>query len=242
MPQLHTPDAEQLSALLGSQATQAFPLVPQLPSAGEVHVEPEQHPFGQEVELQTHAPPEQTWPAPQGGPVPQVHAPDVEQVSALVGSQAMHAEPLVPQVISELMSQTAPAQQPVGQFAGMQPLQTWFMQVCPVGQVWHADPPVPQAVIPVPGRQLAPEQQPFGQDVPLQMHWPPLQSCPEPHAAPLPHVHTPPVHPSPVLPHATHAAPAVPQLLAEGVSHTLPLQQPLGQEAALQTHWPPTQA
>lgn len=238
MPQLHAPAAEQLSAFVGSHATHAFPLVPQLPSPGIVHVVPEQHPFGQDVELQTHMPVEQTWPAPQAGPVPQLHAPDVEQVSAFVGSQATHADPLVPQVMSELMSQTAPAQQPVGQFAGMQPLQTWFMQVCPIGHDWHADPPVPQALMPMPGKQLEPEQHPIGHEVPLQTHWPPLQSCPEAHAAPPPHVHDPPEHPSPVLPHATHAEPAMPQWLAEGVSHTLPLQHPVGHDVGLQTHWP----
>jgi hypothetical protein len=56
----------------------------------------------------------------------------------------------------------------------------------------------------------------------------------------LPQPQAPPEHAWPEA-HEPHAAPAVPQALddcdAYG-THALPLQQPLGHDVALQTHWP----
>ena len=71
-----------------SQALQAAPLAPQLPSDGAVQTLPLQHPFGHDVASQAHAPPTQRWPLPHGGPLPHAHAPAIEQVSAFVASQA----------------------------------------------------------------------------------------------------------------------------------------------------------
>jgi hypothetical protein len=68
-------------------------------------------------------------------------------------------------------------------------------------------------------------QQPFGQELALQTHLPPLQVWPLAHAPQL----APPV-------------PQVPMLCALCTTQVVPLQQPLPQEPALQTHCPPLQA
>jgi len=85
----------------GSQALQAPPLAPQLPSEGVLHALPLQQPLAHEVASQTHAPLKQRWPLAHGGPLPQAHAPLVEQVSAFVRSQALQAAAPIPHVLSE---------------------------------------------------------------------------------------------------------------------------------------------
>jgi hypothetical protein len=88
------------------------------------------------------------------------------------------------------------------------------------------------------------EQQPLAQDVPSQMQAPFTQRWPLAHAAPvLPQVHVPLlVQVSAVAPHVPHVPPAVPQVVRVWASHTPLLQQPFGQEVALQVHVPPTHA
>lgn len=49
-------------------------------------------------------------------------------------------------------------------------------------------------------------------------------------------------HPSPLAPHGEQAPPPVPQFVADAVSHVVPLQQPVGQDAALQAQAPLTHA
>jgi hypothetical protein len=76
-PQVQAPDAEQLSALVVSQPTQAAPPVPQVSTAGGLQVAPEQQPFGQLVALQPlQRPAVQVWPPGQGwqAPPPAPHA------------------------------------------------------------------------------------------------------------------------------------------------------------------------
>ena len=77
----------------------------------------------------------------------------------------------------------------------------------------------------MPGSHVAPLQQPAEQEAAVQMHWPWVASPEASHAWPVPHVE--------------QVAPPVPQLLVDVPgSHTLPLQQPVEQEAAVQMHWP----
>ena len=76
VPHRHSPDAEQRLARVGSQATQAAPLTPQVPNPAPVQVAPEQQPPGQLEALQPlHTPPAQLW-LPQSWqaapPLPQV--------------------------------------------------------------------------------------------------------------------------------------------------------------------------
>jgi hypothetical protein len=172
-----------LSAVVEAHATHELPLVPHAENDEVVHAPPVQHPFGHDVELHTHDPPEQTWPAPHMGDDPHLHAPEVEQLSAFVGSQAVHAAPATPHVASTEVSHVAPAQHPLGQLEAVQPVHTPEVHVCPPGQGWHAEPPVPHAAVVSPGWQLVPAQHPFGHDVELQMHVPPEQICPAAHAA-----------------------------------------------------------
>ena len=75
----------------------------------------------------------------------------------------------------------------------------------------QAAPAVPQSALAVPGWQTpAPSQQPFGQLMPSQTHWPPAHSCP---AA-----------------QATQAAPSAPQFeFVAGFTQVVPLQQPVVQ-------------
>jgi hypothetical protein len=71
LPHEQLPDAEQPSALVASQPTQARPPLPQVVSAGGLHVAPEQQPSGQLVALQPlQAPPVQVWPFGQGWQAP----------------------------------------------------------------------------------------------------------------------------------------------------------------------------
>jgi hypothetical protein len=98
VPHSQAPVAPQRLALLVSQAVQALPPVPQVARAGVSHAPPLQHPAGHEVASQTQAPLLHRWPAAQGGPPPQRHAPSAEQVSALPSSQPTQAPPAVPQV------------------------------------------------------------------------------------------------------------------------------------------------
>jgi hypothetical protein len=84
-----------------SQALHAPPLAPQLPSDGTAQVLPLQQPVGHDVASQAHAPATQRWPLPHAGPLPHVHAPANEQVSAFVASQATHLLAPIPHALNE---------------------------------------------------------------------------------------------------------------------------------------------
>lgn len=92
----HTPETH-------SPVSQVSHAEPPLPHAlGEVpglHVLPEQQPV-HDVLLHTQLPPLHTWPEPQGAPPPQLQVPDALHPSDFAGSQAVHANPPVPQLAS----------------------------------------------------------------------------------------------------------------------------------------------
>ena len=232
-------------AVLRVQVWQLAPAIPQLPKPDSSQVLPEQQPFAHEVVVHWQLPFMQTWPAAHFVLPPQVQAPFVHP-SAFVALHVPQPAPFVPQAKAVGMTQVLPEQQPFGQLAGVQPLQTPPAEQVPPRHTWQAEPPMPHAVA-VGVVHVFPAQQPVGQDVPshTQLNTPALEthSWPTPQAAPLPHVHTPVVPQAlPVCPQAAHELPRVPQAAAVGASHTLPLQQPLGHEAASQTHLPPEQA
>jgi hypothetical protein len=160
------------------------------------HWLPLQHPPPHDVLSQTHAPVTQCCPVVHGEPVPQVHCP----------------------VVGEQLSDSAPH--------GAQ-LSPWRPHSGPVGGETH----------------VGPLQHPFGQVCALQTHAPDWQTCPAPHAADVPHWHTP--EDEQLLDddatQPTHVAPSVPQLLMVDISQVVPLQHPLGHEVELQTHEPPEQ-
>jgi hypothetical protein len=163
----------QLSADVASQATQAAPSRPHVGNADALHVESlAQHPAAHEDELQTQLPPEQTCPVLQAKANPHRQTPDVEQLSALVGSQPVQASPSAPQVVSVGLSQMAPEQHPVGQFAAVQPVHAPASQLWPGGHCSHDDPLAPHAAAVFPGRHFPAEQQPVGHDVTLQAQEP----------------------------------------------------------------------
>jgi hypothetical protein len=88
--------------------------VAQLTPAKHV-VPPKQQPFAQDVALQTQVPPTHCWPAAHCGPLPQLHVPVLEQPLASIGSHAVHALPLLPQVLTDGVSHVLPLQQPEAQ-------------------------------------------------------------------------------------------------------------------------------
>jgi hypothetical protein len=221
--------------------THVAPSVPQLVIDDVSQIVPLQHPLGHDVELHTHDPPEQTCPLAHSTPEPHWH-PSEPQAFAFVMSHAAQAAPSVPHVASDDGSHTAPAQHPVGQFCGVHPVQTWDVQVCGDGHPEQSDPWVPQYVVVVPSSHTLPLQHPVGHDVALHKHNPPEQICPLAHAAAPPHVHVPAVlHPSAVVPHDVHVAPWSPHVVADCVSHTAPVQQPLGHDVPSQMHAPTEQ-
>jgi hypothetical protein len=242
-PHRQTPDGEQLSAVVALQATQALPSIPQLPKSEVSQVLPLQQPVGHDAELHTQCPETHACPAPHASDEPQLHLPDVEQLSALDEVHWAHATPPRPQLLNAGASQLAPEQQPVAQFVDVQPVQTPATQFCSAGHVEQPEPPAPHMAVVLPGSHWLPLQQPVGHDVWLHTHAPPTHTCPAPHTAPVPHSQTPALEqPFALDPHWTHPAPPVPHAPAEGVSHTLPLQHPVGHELALHTQAPATHA
>ncbi len=84
----------------------------------------------------------------------------------------------------------------------------------PVPHGAQAAPPVPQERLPslAYGSQVpAAVQHPFGQEIALQPHTPPMQTWPDGHEPPAPHVQTPLVHALAFVPHCPHVAPFCPQ-------------------------------
>jgi len=78
----------------------------------------------------------------------------------------------------------------------------------------------------------------------VQVHAPPTHAWPCAQSGPLPQVHVPSLHESDLAAsHAKQETPFTPQLDMTGVVlHVVPWQHPAGQEAASQTHEPPTHA
>jgi hypothetical protein len=96
-PQPQPPLAHE-SARWMLQEEQAPPIAPQLESDIALQVWPTQHPPGQDVASQTHAPPRHRWPVPQGTPAPHWQKPVAPHSPAFAGSQVRHAEARVPHV------------------------------------------------------------------------------------------------------------------------------------------------
>lgn len=207
-------------------ARHVAPPVPQaaLVVPGETQVAPWQQPLGQLVASQTHCPFRQRWPV----------------------AQALHVPPAVPQCASLLCRQTSPLQQPLAQLCAVQvqrpPTHAW-----PLPQSVQVPPPVPQFCTVVPARQVLPAQQPLAQLWAVQTHCPPLQTWPSvqqslPHALPAGQVHCPFTQLCPT-PQVMQVPPGLPQIwgVVPG-RHWSPLQQPLGQLAAVQVQRPATHA
>jgi hypothetical protein len=153
----------------------------------------------------------------------------------------VQAAPAVPQAVGPgIVVQVEPEQQPL-QLPGLQLLHTPPAHG-PSPQFWQAPPPLPHIAGTVPGRQLDPEQQPEGHDVPSQTHTPAMQREPAAQGGPWPQAQAPAgVQRLEVLPHLTQALPAMPQLPRARARHWFPEQQPSGHEFASQTQAPPKQ-
>jgi hypothetical protein len=139
--------------------------------------------------------------------------------SATNDVHAMQALPIAPQLPSAGASQFAPAQQPDAQLVLVHDVHVPVRQFCDVGHVEQSDPPVPQYVFVLPCSQVAPLpvplQQPFGHDVPSQMHSPETQCWPVTQADPVPQVQAPLVLQVSVRPpHVLHVPPWVPHVVS----------------------------
>jgi hypothetical protein len=154
-------------ALLAAQLAHIAPPLPQavgdsaaLPPVPR-QVVPLQQPPEQDAAVQVHEP-LHAWPARHG----------------------LQAPPPVPQFVGSFVWQTPAAQQPLGQFAGVQP-QMPLLQLMPTPQPAHVAPPVPHCVFDslASSTQLLPLQQPLQPVVVLQM-----QPTPDEHAWPVVHV------------------------------------------------------
>ncbi len=226
------------------------------------HALPEQQPV-HELASQTHAPCTQCWPAEQAAPVPQLQLPAASQRSAIAGSQARHCAPGAAHSLAPIAVHTLPAQHPAGQVVASH-THAPSSHRCPV---WHAAPP-PQLHVPsgahrsalaashalhvAPGGahvpaasawHVAPSQQPLGHDVASHTHSPPTQRCPVPQTGPVPQAHDPPTHASArSASQAMQALPLLPQAVALGALHVVPLQHPLAQLAAQLAQTPASHA
>jgi len=110
--------------------------------------------------------------------------------------------------------------------------------------VTQLPPPTPQLASEI-AVHTAPAQQPVGHVIALHTQVPLTHCEPMPQEAFPWQVQAPLVASQPSLffgSHGMHALPPIPQVAIEGVLQTPPEQQPLGQDCALHTHAPPTQA
>ena len=102
----------------------------------------------------------------------------------------------------------------------------------------QATPGAPQAKVDSDVHVL-PAQHPCGHDVASQTHCPAAEQCsPAAHAPFAPHLHDPsdPQLLAESLSQAKHVEPAVPHMASDLAWHVDPLQQPVGQDVASQTH------
>jgi hypothetical protein len=237
-PQVQTPVAEQLSAVVLSHSTQTAPPVPQVVIAIGLHVAPEQHPLAQVAAQPLQRPSVQD--CPEG--------------------QASQAPPPVPHEVALSPDRHWPFwQHPCGQDV---PSQTQVLprQRCPRAHavpVPHRQAPAAEqlserashtAQLEPASPQVASErvshalflQQPLGQEVASQMHnplaqrWPPTQAGPEPHSQ----FPVSPQRLALVLSQARHAAPPAPQVASPDTLHSSPWQQPPGHDIASHRHAP----
>jgi hypothetical protein len=162
----------------------------------------------------------------------------LEQLSDRIGSHATQADPPTPHALTERPLHVGPEQQPVAHVIA-HPLQVPLSHVCPPGQLWHAEPPLPHAPVLLPAWQV-PElsQHPVGHEVPSQTQAPLRHRCPDGQAGLDPHLHWPPAHMSEVsAAHVMHAPPPEPQAPIDcGVHVAWSSQHPFGQEVASHVH------
>ncbi len=200
---------------------------------------------------QTHAPPTQRCPAPQGAPAPHWQVP-AEQVSERL-SQAMQAAPAAPQPAGrvpprQLLPEQQPAHEaglhtqvpathcwPLAQAAPEPQAQLPLRQLSATVALQAVQPPPAAPQLEKPGAvQVVPAQHPVGQEVASHTQAPPTQRWPAEQAKLAPQRHSPPAQRSARVSQAAQAAPVAPQLVTSfPVRQVLPEQQP-AQEVASQ--------
>jgi hypothetical protein len=266
VPQEQTP-LKQVSVFWRSHVPHApLPATPHAPVvwvATLTQTFPLQQPPGHDEALHTQTPDElHTWPAAHGALPPQRHRPPVHALALL--PQPTHALPPLPHCESDGVVQVRPAQQPLGQLAESHahalPVQCWLAGHA--GPVPHpqlpslrhallvsieheaqAPPLLPHAPVEC-GLHVVPLQQPLGQLVAVQRHWPSTHSWPSPHGGLVPHRHWPLVHAGALR--GSHAAQSVDVPHCEldcipVVMHVPLLQQPAQLDGSHPTHCPASQ-
>ena len=99
------------------------PTGPQLETVRDAQVVSWQHPSGHDTASHWQSPLRHLCPPAHSDVPPQLHAPEVEQLSDRVASQALHTPPTGPQVAAATGSHVLPEQHPVVHVAA-QPAQT----------------------------------------------------------------------------------------------------------------------
>jgi hypothetical protein len=165
---------------------------------------------------------------PAQAPPPQVHIP-LEQAPPL--AHAVHAAPAVPHWLDDCdayATHVPPLQHPLGhEVVSQTHCPVALLHSCPAGHAAQLPPPVPQEPF---------DSDAYASHVPLR---PPMQQ-PFGHVL-TSHEQSPSVLSQRPFAQAAHALPPEPHSAAdceEDGTHVLPLQQPLGQEVASQTHCP----
>ena len=192
-------------------------------------------------------------PVGQAAPVEPQTQPPLEHRLALVRSHVLQAAPPVaPQWVVSIVvwHWPLPSQQPVGHEVASQtqvpvaPSQRWpAAQAVPPGPHEQAPPTQRSAVMPQLVHELPPVPQPVAGLVSLGVQLEPVQQpsqvCAQPRQAPVGEQVLP--GSAPPLVQSTQLPPLVPHCAFDGVTHAVPLQQPLAHEVASQTQLPPTQ-
>jgi hypothetical protein len=190
LPQAQTPVGEQPSALVTSQPVQVAPPTPHVATEGALQVAPEQHPPGQLALVQPLQRPEsQVCPA---GHISQRLPPAPHDAGVSPGEQApLEQQPSGQEVPSQ--TQVLPMQRWPAAQAGAVPHRQSPNDEQLSARVSHTaqvEPPVPQVasdrVV-----QVAPTQQPLGQDVESQVHNPEAHRCPPAQEGPAPQAQVP---------------------------------------------------
>jgi hypothetical protein len=240
-PQLHVPPLHP-SATVVPQAAHSAPPEPQrVTVAGVVQAVPSQQPPGHELPSHTQAPFTHSCPAAQAGPVPHWQRPVIEHPSAVVPLHSLHAPPPVPHAASDGWLHVGPVQHPVVHVSTQPEQRPSPVHVWPVGHEPQVLPPVPHAVIRLPGWHVSAAQQPVGQPIPSHTHLPPRQCCPEAHAAPPPHEQEPAALQlsESTSSQAVQLVPELPHAVNVGDAHVSPApQQPFAHDVALQRQTP----
>jgi hypothetical protein len=145
----------------------------------------------------------------------------------------------MPHAVRDLALHVGPEQHPVVHVC-VQPEHAPEAQVWPAGQLAQVLPPLPHTPSTFPGWQTSFAQQPVGHEAGSHTHLPLRHCCPAAQGPPEPHAQAPAGEHWSVVngSHAPHVPPGAAHVVGVSGVHTVPVQQPAGQDVASQAHAP----